>query len=389
MSIVQPLIGCLGIASLFVAASYAVLALVAVLVWQIFSATPSAPQLPAVTVLMPLSGAQANLYERLRSFCRQNHPEYQIVFGVRYLTDPALPVVKRLIAEFPSLPIDVVVDPRQHARNFKIPDLITMLSRARHNVLAVSDSNMFVGPDYLANVTAPLLDQSVGLVTCICRGVPTQQICSRLSAIAINEWYVPSVLVAWLFGYDRYASRHNFCLRRHTLEAIGDPKASASYSTIDHPLGKLIRELGQRVVLSRRMYSMQRHELNLQSLVRHEVRWMRTVRALRPRSFRILFITFSVPLALIGVVLSAAQPSLSALAEALFQATVLARLALHFVNRLLGERPAVHEFWLLPVRDVLICWAWSRAFFTLGVNSAAATRALPCPPAATLPFRRE
>jgi hypothetical protein len=75
MSIVQPLIGCLGIASLVVAASYAVLALIAVLVWQIRSATPSLPRLPAVTVLMPLRGTQPNLYERLCSFCRQNHPE--------------------------------------------------------------------------------------------------------------------------------------------------------------------------------------------------------------------------------------------------------------------------------------------------------------------------
>jgi len=263
-----------------------------------------------------------------------------------------------------------------------------MLSRARHDVLAVADSNIFVGHDYLATVTSPLLDQNVGLVTCICRGVPTQYICSRLSAMAINEWYVPSVLFAWLFGYRGYVSRHSLCLRRHTLEAIGGRKASASHFALDHRLGNLIREQGQRVVLSPHVLTMQRHEPKLQSLARHEVRWMRLIRVLRPRSFRLLFITFSVPLALIGVVLSAAQPSLAALAVALFQTTVLTRLALHFVNRLLGERPAVREFWLLPVRDLLICWAWRRVFFTLRVNSAAAMKALPRAPTAPPPFRR-
>jgi hypothetical protein len=115
---------------------------------------------------------------------------------------------------------------------------------------------------------------------------------------------------------------------------------------------------------------------------------MRTIAALRPRSFRLLFVTFCVPLALIGAALSAAQPSLSALAEALFQITVLARLALHFVNRLLGERPGVREFWLLPVRDLLICWAWSRVFFALRANSVAAMKTLPRAPTATFPFRR-
>jgi len=98
--------------------------------------------------------------------------------------------------------------------------------------------------------------------------------------------------------------------------------------------------------------------------------------------------TFCVPLALLGVVLSAVQPSLSALAGALFQITALARLALHFVNRLLGERPGVREFWLLPVQDLLICWAWSRAFFALRVNSAVAMKRLARAPTASIPFRR-
>src|ERR1700722_8411125 len=173
MSIVQPLIGCLGIASLVVAASYAVLALIALLVWQTRSATPSLPRLPAVTVLMLLRGVQPNLYERLCSFCRQNHPQYQIVFGVRDLTDPALSIVERLRTDFSSLPIDVVVNPQQHARNLKIGDLIALLARARHDVLAVADSNIFVGHDYLATVTSALLDPKVGLVTCLCRGVAT------------------------------------------------------------------------------------------------------------------------------------------------------------------------------------------------------------------------
>lgn len=388
MPIVQPLIGCLGIACLAVAASYAVLSLIALIVWQTRDVPRSSPRPPAVTVLVPLCRTRANLYERLRSLCRQNHPEYQIVFGVRDLTDPALLVVKRLITEFPSLAIDVVVNPQQHASRLRLADLIVLLSRARHDVLTVADSNIIVGHDYLATVTSPLLNQNVGLVTCIFRGVPTQRLCSRLSAMAMNEWYVPAVLLVWLLGYRSYVSCHSLCLRRHTLEAVGAQKAIASHIAIEHRLGKLIRNLGQRVVLSPYVLTMQRHESNLQSLVRHEVRWMRTIAALRPRSFRLLFVTFCVPLALIGAALSAAQPSLSALAEALFQITVLARLALHFVNRLLGERPGVREFWLLPVRDLLICWAWSRVFFALRANSVAAMKTLPRAPTATFPFRR-
>jgi hypothetical protein len=90
---------------------------------------------------------------------------------------------------------------------------------------------------------------------------------------------------------------------------------------------------------------------------------MRAIRVMRPLSFPFLFITFSFPLAVVGIALSAAEPLHWSTEWALFQTTVMARLALHFVNRLLGNRPPVREFWLLPARDLLTCWAWGRSFF--------------------------
>lgn len=357
-----------GFASLALAATYAVIALIAVLAWQLHSATPKPRCQRPVTVLKPLCGAEPRLYENLRSFCQQNHPEYQIVFGVRDLTDPALEVVARLKTEFPLLPIDVVVNPQQHGSNCKVSNLINMITLARHDVLAISDSDTFVEGDYLTAVTAPLLDHHVGLVTCVYLGVPTRGIWSRLSSMYINEWYVPSVLLAWLFGYRGYVSGQTLCLRRDTLEAISGLRATANHLAENYRLGELIRGLGQRIVLSSYALKTQHHELSLDSLTRHELRWMRAIRVVRPRSFPFLFITFSFPLAVLGIALTAAEPSSSTTEWALFQTTVMARLALHFVNRLLGNRPPVREFWLLPARDLLICWAWGRSFFTTRVT---------------------
>ena len=90
---------------------------------------PGSSSRPPVTLLKPLCGAEPGLYEHLRSFCRQDYPEFQIVFGVRDPADPALAVVQRLAAEFPSLPIDVVVNPQLHGSNYKISNLINMLER--------------------------------------------------------------------------------------------------------------------------------------------------------------------------------------------------------------------------------------------------------------------
>jgi len=368
MPLVHLIMAIIGFAGLGLAAGYDVITLVAVCVWNRRRVADNSQRLPPVTVLKPLCGAEPGLYEHLRSFCQQDYPEYQIVFGVRDLTDPACSVVERLVAEFPSLPIDVVINPQQHGSNCKTSNLINMLARARHDVLAMADSDAFVGPDYLTTVTAPLLDRAVGLVTCIYRGVPTQRIWSRLGAMYINEWYVPSVLLAWLFGHQGYVSGQTLCLRRDTLEAIGGLRAIANHLAEDYRLGELVRGLGLRIVLSPYVVHGEHHEPNLDSLTRHELRWMRTIRVLRPRSFRWMFLTFSLPLAIAGIVLASAESSLLTVAWLLFGTAVLARLALHFMHRLRGNRPLFSDFWLLPARDLLICWVWCRSFFSFRVT---------------------
>jgi len=368
MPSIQAVVTVVGFVCLGLAAGYSLVTVVAVLAWRMQRRPSKARSMPPITVLKPLCGAEPGLLEHLRSFCRQDYPEFQIVFGVRDAGDPACALVKRLAAEFPSVPIELVINPQLHGTNLKISNLVNMLPYARHDILAMADSDAFVGSDYLATVTAPLLDQDVGLVTCIYRGAPTGGIWSRLGAMYINEWYVPSVLLAWLFGYEGYVSGQTVCLRRDTLDALGGLRVMANHLADDHRLGELVRGLGLRIVLSPYVVDGEHHEPTFRSLTRHELRWMRTIHVLRPRSFRLIFITFSFPLAVLGLIAALSESSFSAAACVLFGISLLARLVLHFVHRLRDDRALVSDLWLPPVRDVLICWVWCRSFFTSHVT---------------------
>ncbi len=368
MPSIQAVVTVVGFVCLGLAAGYSLVTVVAVLAWRMQRRPSKARSMPPITVLKPLCGAEPGLLEHLRSFCRQDYPEFQIVFGVRDAGDPACALVKRLAAEFPSVPIELVINPQLHGTNLKISNLVNMLPYARHDILAMADSDAFVGSDYLATVTAPLLDQDVGLVTCIYRGAPTGGIWSRLGAMYINEWYVPSVLLAWLFGYEGYVSGQTVCLRRDTLDALGGLRVMANHLADDHRLGELVRGLGLRIVLSPYVVDGEHHEPTFRSLTRHELRWMRTIHVLRPRSFRLIFITFSFPLAVLGLIAALSESPFSAAAWVLFGISLLARLVLHFVHRLRDDRALVSDLWLLPVRDVLICWVWCRSFFTSHVT---------------------
>jgi len=358
-----------GFTSLSVAASYSAVSVIASLVWRSSRHAPDSTSLRPVTLLKPLCGWEPGLYEHLRSFCEQTHPQFQIIFGVRELADPACRVVERLAREFPSLPIKLVVNPQLHGSNCKISNLMNMIPFAKHDVLVMSDSDAFVGSDYLVRVTSPLSDPTVGLVSCIYRGAPTAGIWSRLGAMYINEWYVPSILLAWLFGYDGYVSGQTICLTRETLRRIGGLDALKNHLADDYRLGELVRNLGLRIELSRYVVRGEHHEPSLQAVISHERRWMRTLRVLKPRSFRGLFLTFSVPVALLGLMLLSNDLSHSPIVRALFGFTVLARLVLHLSHRLDAEsRTWFADLWLLPIRDLLLCWVWCLTFLTSRVT---------------------
>jgi ceramide glucosyltransferase len=366
MLLAHDLIATLGVACLIAACGYEVMALLAVMVWKLRGSKPvGVPAMrPPVTLLKPLCGAEESLYENLRSFFLQEYGEYQIVFGVRDAADPAIAVVERLVKEFPHVPTRLVINAQQHGSNRKVSNLINMLPYARHDVLAIVDSDAHVDETYLAKITAALGQEGVGLVTCTYRSVPADGLWSRLGAMYINDWYIPSVLLAWLFGHRGFASGQTLCLRRRTLEAIGGLGPIANHLADDYELGERVRKLGLRAVLSDYVTQTEHYEPTLNHLLGHEIRWMRTIRALRPQGFRFLFVSFSLPLAFLGALLLLSVPSLGTLSLTLFAVTLTARLSLYAAARWGDERLNLADLWLVPTRDLLLLWVWWRALRT-------------------------
>jgi ceramide glucosyltransferase len=360
----HPILVSLGFISLIAATSYIVLAVLAVAAGQLRRRPHSLPSKPPLTVLKPLCGAEPGLYDNLRSFCIQDYPCFEIIFGVRDSADPACAVVESLIAECASLPITLIVDPKLHGSNRKVSNLINMLPHANHDLLVMADSDAVVGADYLSTVAAPLSRSDVGLVTCLYRAVPTAGIWSRLGAMYVNDWYMPMVLLSWLFGYRGYVSGQTLCIRCSTLRSIGGLQVLADQLAEDHRLGQLVRGLNLKVELSPYRVDGEHHETDFRSMTRHELRWMRTIRALRPRSFLGIFLTFSLPLAVLGMAFMAAAPPISPAAWSLLGGCLIARVALHVTPRIGRARPILSDLCLLPLCDLLIFWAWWRSLFT-------------------------
>ena len=319
--------------------------------------------LPAVTMLKPLCGAEPETYDCLRSFCDQAYPEFQVIFGVCDSNDPALAIVHRLQREFPQRDLQIAIDRRQHGSSRKVSNLINMLPRARHEFLVLSDSDVRVERDYLAQVVAPLLDGGVGIVTCPYRGCPRPGLWSLLGSLFINEWFMPSVHVSAMAGSRAFAFGATIAIRRHVLASIGGFMAIADQLADDYRLGELTRRLSLRTVLSEVVVETCVAECSFEDLVRHELRWLRTIRALRPWGYAFSFVTFGVPVALVGAALAGGAAPVLALAGI----TALARLVLHFSVRGPGS-PTLLQWIALPLRDLLSLGLWAWSFVTRNVH---------------------
>ena len=342
----------LGLASLF----YLVYAIRSVVSFA-RRRVPEVREEPPVTVLKPVCGLEPELYENLRSFCEQDYPRYQVVFGVADAADPAIPVIERLLRELPERDLQLEVSNRLIGSNRKISNLANAYALAHHDLLVIADSDMRVGPDYLHAVVSQFQDSDVGAATCLYSGTPAGGLPSILGTVFINEWFLPSVLVALGFQDLRFCFGATMAVRRHVLERIGGLPRLAAVLADDYMLGKLVSDAGYKVRLVPYVVRNVVLEPDLRSLFMHELRWARTVRSVQPLGYAFSFITHAIPTTLICLALwpSAATALIAALA-------VVLRLVMHAAARrsLALDGPA--RPWLVPLRDVLCFAVWGASF---------------------------
>src|SRR5260221_4904118 len=151
---------------------------------------------PPASMLKPVRGVDFGSYENFASFCRQAYPEYEVLFAVNDDADPAVPLIRRLIKDFPHRHIRLFVGAEYLGVNRKVNSLARLAQEARHEILVLSDGDVRVGPNYLREVVAPFADEGTGAVTCFYRAIAEKNLGAELEAIGAVSDFFAGVLVA-------------------------------------------------------------------------------------------------------------------------------------------------------------------------------------------------
>ncbi|HEY1505221.1 MAG TPA: bacteriohopanetetrol glucosamine biosynthesis glycosyltransferase HpnI [Stellaceae bacterium] len=319
---------------------------------SLFSTSPPL----AVTILKPVCGAEPRLYECLKSFCMLNHAPLQIIFGVGDHKDPAISVVQRLIEEFPALDLGLVIDSAVYGTNLKVANLINMYRSAKHEIVIVSDSDTEVAPDCLKSVLAPFADERVGAVTCLYKAAPSPGLASDLGALFVNDWFLASAVVDAGMREPAYCFGPVTAIRREALEAMGGFAILAFHLADDFMLGRMIAATGYTVRLADYVPDIVVDE-NFGSLLRHELRWARTVRTVKPGEHFMSAVMEPLPLLLLLLLPFPQWGGWLALAL-----VIALRVALHFLVRRRFAITGPARPWLLPLRECLCFGIWLASY---------------------------
>jgi ceramide glucosyltransferase len=305
-----------------------------------------------VSILKPLRGLDPNSYPAFVSQIQQNYPAFEVLFGTSDAGDPALDLVRRLQLEFPQAPIRVIVGGPRTA-NGKVGLLLELSRHARFPLRVVNDSDIKVTPDYLARVTAPLLDPAVGVVTCPYR-VKAHTWPAAWEALGIATDFMPSALVAQTLGVREFGFGSTLAFRASDFEAVGGFAAIADFLADDYQLAKRITSLGKRAVLSTYAVETSLGEASLSGVWQHQLRWARTIRVSKA-GYAGLPLTHAGLWALLAFALGAWPCALGLLAMRILSAFLSAAFVV-------ASAQAALLCWLSPLWDLYSFAVWAGSY---------------------------
>jgi ceramide glucosyltransferase len=360
--------------------------------WRFFrrSNRPRPDFTPPVSVLKPVRGLDPEAYQNFASFCRQDYPQYEILFAVGSEQDPAAPVIRQLIADFPALPIRLLVGPPKIGSNDKVNKLCAMARAARHPVLVLSDADIRVGPDHLRRIVAPFRDPGVGTVTSLFTGIAQPALWPELEAINLSTDFMPSILLAQLIEGVHFAMGATIAVSRQCLDTIGGFDGLAAEAADDYQLGYRTARHGRKVELVDAAVKTWCCPASLEEFYVQRLRWSIMARQARPAGYFGLIVTQGLPWTLLAAVVAPSH----LIALGFVSAYFILRMAAVWTIGIWGLHDDLlkRRWWLVPIWDIFafVIWLhslfWSRVRWQGAEYRVSGGRLIPlAPPAANKP----
>jgi ceramide glucosyltransferase len=315
---------------------------------------------PPVSNLKPIRGLDPEAYENFASFCRQDYPDYELLFCVGERDAPVVPVLEKLVRDFPQRRIRILFGTDSHALNDKVAKLARLVSEAQHEILVISDSDVRVRPDYLRTLVAPLADPKVGAVTCFYVPIRVKSLAQSLQTIGMVSDFYAGVLADWQLEGMKFALGPTIATTRTQLAGFGGYRAIENRPADDLLVGRLIAERGYEVRLLPYTILTVPDYQSMPDLLQKRMRWLVVMRHMRRWGHMGLLFTQGLPWSLAAILI---HPTV-AVALGYLGSYLGLRLTITWLIGVRGlqDQTLWGKMWLLPVWDTMAFLMWLVSF---------------------------
>lgn len=241
---------------------------------------------PPLSILRPLKGCDAETERCLESWFTQKYPaEYELLFAVASDEDPVCDLARRLSARYPNTPAELIIARPVLGPNAKVSSLCHLARKARHEHIVIADQDVFIAPDFLPTLAAPMRDPAVGLVNCFYILANARGLAMRLEAVAVNADFWSQVLQGNTLKPMEFALGAVILTRRTALDSIGGFETLLEYLADDYQLGNRITKTGARLALCSLPVECRSQPQTARAVWKHQLRWGRTIRVCQPAPY--------------------------------------------------------------------------------------------------------
>lgn len=314
---------------------------------------------PPISCLKPIKGLDEDAYENYASFCRQDYPEYEILFCVDK-DDPALPVLEKLIRDFPDRKIGLLFGSGRTAINDKVARLVRLVNEARYDLLVITDGDIRVKPDYLRTVASPFRDPQVGGATCLYASTEETKLIQELQSIGMISDFFSGIMVARMLDGIRFTFGQTIVMTRKSNAGFGGYQTIENRPADDLLAGRLIAEQGFNVELLPYVVETVADFQSFRELLYKRVRWMTVMRMMRPWGHLGLIFTWGLIWSVLAI---AIHPSVT-VAVVYLGAYAVLRIAMTWLTGIWGmkQKGLWKKMPLIPLWDLIAFSVWIASF---------------------------
>ena len=256
---------------------------------------------PRVSILRPVCGLENNLEETLISTFALDYPDFEIRFCLDQANDPALPLLRGLIAAHPLIDAQVLIGDDHISGNPKLNNLVKGWAAATGHWILMADSNVLLPKDTVQRLLGEWRADT-GLVSSPPAGIRPIGFAARLECAFLNTFQGRLQLASAALGHG-FAQGKMLFWRKDVLDGAGGLAALGQEMAEDVAATKLVRGQGLQVRLTSRLFEQPIGARRFAAVWGRQLRWSKVRRlGFLPLFLAEIFAGVALPM-LIGIAL--------------------------------------------------------------------------------------